>query len=121
MVIVSTPAAFSATLGDEWNSLKSSLSSAEKATTENESLTHLQTAKDIYANTFKNAALEVDTKSDTLITNAFSDTEKLLIAGDVKQASLNRQIIDKTIYKIAFMKMELAITQNNPSDFLSWS
>lgn len=118
--IISTPVAFSETLGDQWNSLKSSLSSAEKSTTKDESLTHLQSAKTIYADNFKNAAISVDAESDVLITNAFSDTESMLISGNVEQASLNRQIIDKTIYKIAFMKMELAITQNNSADFLSW-
>ena len=144
MLTVSTPVVFSATLGDQWDSMKTSLSSAEKMmtfhfdliayqdekvdlklkdqikTTQNDALKSLQTAKTIYSDNFKDAALEVDAQSDMLITNAFSDTENMLVSGDVNQASLNRQIIDKTIYKIAFMKMESAITQNNSTDFLSW-
>ncbi|MBI2642839.1 MAG: PEFG-CTERM sorting domain-containing protein, partial [Nitrosarchaeum sp.] len=142
--MLSTPIAFSATLGDEWNSLKVSLSDAERImtfhfdliayqaekvdlklkdqikTTQNDALKSLQIAKTIYSDNFKDAALEVDSQSDMLITNAFSDTENMLVSGDIKQASLNRQIIDKTIYKIAFMKMESAIAQNNSADFLSW-
>jgi len=141
---VSIPDAFSATLGDQWDSLKTSLSSAERMTTQriglidlqaervdlklqgqikmtkNDVLKHLQTAETIYSDNFKDAALAVDAESDMIITNAFSDTENMLVSGDVEQASLNRQIIDKTIYKIVFMKMELAITQNNSTDFLSW-
>lgn len=120
MFIISTPVAFSATLGDQWDSLKASLSSAEKSSTKDESLTNLQTAKNIYTDNFKNAAILVDAESDMLITSAFSNTESMLTAGNIEQASLNRQIIDKTIYKIAFMKMQSAITQNNPADFLSW-
>lgn len=118
--IISTPIAFSTTLGDQWDSLKASLSSAEKSSTKDESLTNLQTAKNIYIDNFKNAAILVDAESDMLITNAFSNTESVLSAGNIEQASLNRQIIDKTIYKIAFMKMQLAIAQNNSADFLSW-
>ncbi len=144
MLTLSTPVAFSATLGDQWDSMKTSLSSAEKMmafhfdlisyqtnkvdvklkdqikTTQNDALKHLQDAKTIYSDNFKDAALAVDAQSDMLITNAFSDTENMLVSGDIKQASLNRQIIDKTIYKIAFMKMESAIAQNNSADFLSW-
>lgn len=118
--IITTPIAFSATLGDQWDSLKASLSSAEKSPTKDESLTNLQTAKNIYTDNFKTAAISVDAESDILITNAFSNTESILSTGNIEQASLNRQIIDKTIYKIAFMKMQLAITQNNSADFLSW-
>jgi predicted secreted protein with PEFG-CTERM motif len=144
MLTVSTPVAFSATLGDQWDSLKTSLSEAEKMTTFHfdliayqaekvdlklkdqtkttkiDAMKKLQTAKTIYSDNFKDAALAVDTQSDMIITNAFSDTENMLASGNVEQASLNRQIIDKTIYKIAFMKMESAITQNNSADFLSW-
>jgi predicted secreted protein with PEFG-CTERM motif len=140
----STPAAFSATLGDQWDFLKSSLIDAEKMTTFHfdlisyqgervdlklqdqikttkiDAMQKLQTAKTIYSDNFKDAALTVDIESDTIITNTFSDTENMLVSGNVEQASLNRQIIDKTIYKIAFMKMESAITQNNSADFLSW-
>lgn len=141
---ISIPTAFSATLGDQWDSLKTSLIDAEKITTFHfdlisyqgekvdsklqdqikttkiDAIKKLQTAKTIYSDNFKNAALAVDAESDTIITNAFSDTENMLVSGNVEQASLNRQIIDKTIYKITFMKIESAITQNNSTDFLSW-
>ncbi len=143
MLIVSTPIAFSATLGDQWDSLKTSLVDAENMmkfhfdlvtyqsenigsdlyqieTTKIDALKKLEAAKTTYSDNFKDAAFAVDVESDMLITNAFSDTENMLVAGNIEQASLNRQIIDKTIYKIAFMNMELAVTQNDPVDFLSW-
>jgi|CXWL01.1.fsa_nt_gi predicted secreted protein with PEFG-CTERM motif len=144
VLTVSTPVAFSATLGDQWDSLKTSLLDAEKMTTFHfdlldyqaekvdlklkdqikttkiDAMKKLQTAKTIYSDNFKDTALAVDAQSDMIITNALSDAENMLVSGDVEKASLNRQIIDKTIYKIAFMKMESAIAQNNSTDFLSW-
>ena len=112
--------AFSAPAGEEWAAIKSALSDAEKAKTPKDAIAHLQTAKTLYTNVFKNAALAVDTESDVLIENAFSDSMEQLEVGNVAQASLNRQIIDKTIYKIAFMKMESSIEKNDANDFLYW-
>jgi predicted secreted protein with PEFG-CTERM motif len=144
MLIIGTPVAFSATLGDQWDSLKTSLVESEKMmifhfdlktyqtekvdlklkdqikTSKIDALKKLQIANTTYFDNFKEAALAVDAESDVLITNAFLDNENMLVSGNVEQASLNRQIIDKTIYKIVFMKMELAITQNHSADFLSW-
>jgi predicted secreted protein with PEFG-CTERM motif len=107
-------------LGSYWKSIKSELSSAEKAETLDESLSHLNSAKSIYNDNFKSAALQVDSESNDLIEAAFVDTETRLSDSDISQAKLNRQVIDKTIYKIAFMKMELAISENNSDDFQSW-
>ncbi len=106
--------------GDLWNSIKSSLSDAEKAESAQDAISSLQTAKNIYENHFKNAALSVDPESNTLIEEAFLDSNDKLSNGNVEQASLNRQIIDKTIYKIAFMQMELAITESNSENFIYW-
>lgn len=111
---------FSASSGDEWNAIKNALSDAEKSESQNDAISNLQSAKTIYDNIFKNAALAVDPDSDILIENAFSDSMDKLTDGNVEQASLNRQIIDKTIYKIAFMKMETAVEQNDAADFLYW-
>lgn len=106
--------------GDLWSAIKSALSDAEKAESEQGALESLQTAQEIYENHFKNAALSVDPESNILIENAFIDSKEKLSNGDVEQASLNRQIIDKTIYKIAFMQMELAIEEENSENFLYW-
>ena len=120
MFIVTTPLAFSTTLGDDWKSIKSSLSDGEKSLSINESLLHVNTAHSTYINSFKNAALVVDPESDTLIENAFDDIQTNYNSEDIEMVSLNRQVIDKTIYKIAYMKMQLSVDQDNVEDFLSW-
>ena len=112
-IIVLTPLGFSASLGDNWSSIKSSLSSGEKADTLVVSLSDVNNAHLIYTNSFKLAAFEVDSESDDLIEVAFDDIIKNHTSEDSGMASLNRQVIDKTIYKIAYMKMELAIENSD--------
>ena len=118
--ITTLPLAFSANLGDDWSSIKSSLSNGEKSEIIEESLSHLADARSTYENSFKNTAIEVDVESNTLIETAFDDIENNLESGDIGMASLNRQIVDKTIYKIAFMKMEIAVDADNSIDFINW-
>lgn len=119
-IIVFTPLGFSASLGDDWSSIKSSLSSGEKSDTLVASLSHVNDAHLIYTNNFKLAAFEVDSESDDLIEAAFEDIIKNHTSEDSGMASLNRQIIDKTIYKIAYMKMELAVEKSKSDDFITW-
>lgn len=114
------PLAFSASLGDDWSSITSSLSNGEKSEIIEESLSHLSDARSTYEHIFKDAAIEVDVQSNVLIETAFDDIENNLKSGDIEMASLNRQVIDKTIYKIAFMKMETAVDTNNSVDFVNW-
>ena len=120
VLVTSIPMVFSSSLGDEWNSIKSFLSDGEKANTLTESLSHVNDAHSIYTNNFKMAASEVDSESDVLIENAFDDIIDNHTEGDSEMASLNRQIVDKTIYKIAYMKMELAVEKNEFNDFITW-
>lgn len=119
-VIVTVPVAYSASLGDDWNSIKSSLSNGEKAEITADALSHLSDAISTYESSFKGAALEVDPESNEIIEAAFDEIADNLSSGDVELASLNRQVVDKTIYKIAFMKMELAVEEDNAEDFVSW-
>lgn len=118
--ITTFPLAFSASLGDEWGSIISSLSSGETSETVEDSLSYLADARSTYENSFKDAAIEVDIPSNILIETAFDDIEDNLKSNDVGMASLNRQIVDKTIYKIAFMNMETAVDTNNSVDFITW-
>ena len=111
---------FAASLGDDWNEIKSSLSNGEKSANVSDALSHLNEARTIYNNSFKNAALEVDSESNMLIEEAFDDIELNHKDRDVGMASLNKQVVDKTIYKIAYMKMEKAVEGNKASDFISW-
>jgi len=119
-LVATIPVAYASTLGDDWSSIKSSLSNGEKSLEITESLTHVNKAHITYINSFKDAALSVNVESDILIETAFDSIITNHNSDDVEMASLNRQIIDKTIYKIAYMKMELAIEQNKVEDFLSW-
>ncbi|MCV0392286.1 MAG: PEFG-CTERM sorting domain-containing protein [Nitrosopumilus sp.] len=119
-VIITFPLAYSVNLGDEWNSIKNSLSDGEKTEVVSDALSYLSKAVSTYENSFKDTALEVDPESNQIIEAAFEDITDNLNSGDVEMASLNRQAIDKTIYKIAFMKMESAVDEDNVDDFVSW-
>ena len=107
-------------LGDSWNALKGELSAAEKADTLNASLEHLQSARDIYTDVFQEAAQSNDAADDELIIGTLSESERLLGQGDINQVKLNRQIIDKTIYKIAYHEIENAIAANDADGLLRW-
>jgi hypothetical protein len=107
------------TLGDRWNMLNNELKEAEN-------LNYLWAAKkiakanQIYADYFKEAALEVDPRSDEIIEEAFSYNSEYIKTKDLLEASFNRQAIDKTIYKIAFMKLENALDDGDADSFLKW-
>ena len=120
LMVSTTPLAFALDLGEEWSAIKTLLSDAEKSTTLAESLSHVDDAHMRYTQSFKDAAQQVDAASDVLIEDAFQDIRKNHASKDVESASLDRQIVDKTIYKIAFMKMELAVNENNADDFILW-
>ena len=107
-------------LGDSWNMIKSELSASEKASTTDEALSKLNSAKSIYEDVFQTAAKANDAQDDTLILNTFSEDERLLEQGNIDQVKLNRQIIDKTIYKIAYHEIENAVAANDAESLLKW-
>ncbi len=107
-------------LGDSWNLVKSELSASEKASTTDEALSKLASAKSVYEDVFQAAAKANDAQDDTLIIATFSEDERLLKQGDIDQVKLNRQIIDKTIYKIAYHEIENAIVANDADGLLAW-
>ncbi len=113
------PFAF-ADLGDKWNEIKSSLQKAENAGSAANALSHLDMARQIYVTNFKQAATELDFESDQLIETSFSDITDNLEEGKIVEASLNRQIIDKTIYKISFLKIEQALENHDPEQLMKW-
>jgi len=120
VLVTSIPVAFSSSLGDEWSSIKSLLSNAEKTDGLTESLSHVNDAHLIYVDSFKLAASEVDSESDILIENAFDDIIENHTEEDSEMASLNRQIIDKTILKIAYLKIEQSLDQKDTESFFNW-
>ncbi len=107
-------------LGDSWSMIKSELSASEKASTTNEAISKLNSAKSIYEDVFQSAAKANDAQDDMLITDTFSEDDRLLKQGNVDQVKLNRQIIDKTIYKIAYHEIENAIVTNDANRLLAW-
>lgn len=112
--------AANSTLGDAWSSIKTSLENAEKAANIDDAIKHLNDAKKTYAEHFQSAAQELDTESHDLISTAFTDIENLLKEGNIDQAKLERQVIDKTIYKIAFVKIEQAFENNDSEGLFKW-
>ena len=107
-------------LGDDWSAIKKSLSNGEKSDNIDDALAYVKDARSTYNNSFKHAAIDVDVESNTLIETAFDDVEDNHNSGDTGMAKLNRQVIDKTIYKIAFMKMENAVDSNDSANFIKW-
>lgn len=108
------------TIGDQWNNLNNLLKDAEVAETKEIALEKLSEAKSIYDSVFRSAAQEVDKESDDLITDAFVNIEKFLQEGNIVEAGLYRQVIDKTIYKIGFMKIEQALDKKDVQSLMDW-
>ncbi len=108
------------TIGDQWNILITYLKDAEKRPYSVYDLTEVHLAKSIYDDTFKPVSQELDQEVDDLIEMAFVDFEKNLKSKKTIEAGLNRQVIDKLIYKIAFMKIEQALDQNDVTSLISW-
>ena len=107
-------------LGEYWSMLKAELSAAEGAATQAEALAHMQNARDIYVDIFQAAAQENDMQDDEIITGTLADSERLLRLNNIDQVKLNRQIVDKTIYKIAYHEIENAIATNDAGELLRW-
>lgn len=119
ILISEIPLGYSSTLGDDWNSIKSLLSDAEKST-DSSTFDKIAQAKSIYDGSFKSAAQELDPESDSLIENAFSDIILNHNSGDVLKAGLNKQIIDKTIYTIAYLKIDQSLETKNSEQLMNW-
>lgn len=119
-IIPSSFAATHSTLGDAWSSIKASLENAEKAANIEDAIKHLNDARNAYADHFQSAAQELDAESHNLISTAFTDIENLLKEGNIDQAKLERQVVDKTIYKIAFVKIEQALGNNDSEGLFKW-
>lgn len=108
-----------ATLGDRWNLLNNALKEAEN-TNYPWATKNLEQAKQIYSDYFKDAALKFDPESDEIIESAFSYNAEYIKTKQLLEASFNRQAIDKTIYKIAFMNIEDSLDDGDADLFLKW-
>ncbi|MGQ0637821.1 MAG: PEFG-CTERM sorting domain-containing protein [Nitrososphaerota archaeon] len=108
------------TKGDQWDSINNLLKDAEKAETKEAAMAKYSEAKSIYDSVFKSAAQEVDKESDDLIIDAFAKIETFLQDDNVVEAGLYRQVVDKTIYKIGFMKIEQALDKKESQSLMDW-
>ena len=114
------PAASAASPGEEWGSIKGSLSDGEKAEGPGEALDRVGDAEATYRSVFMPTALELDPESHRIIEQAFDRIKASHDTGDVAQAKLERQAVDKTIYTIAYLKIEQALDTGDSRSFSEW-
>jgi hypothetical protein len=107
------------TLGDRWEMLNNALKESEN-TNYFWASKKLAEAKQIYSEYFKEAAQKLDPESDQIIENALDYNSEHIKTRDLLEASFNRQAIDKSIYKIAFLKIEKALDKGDAKTFLEW-
>ena len=113
-----------ATLGDDWAAIKKNAGDAYKADHPDDSLAKLAEAKSIYQNSFANAALMHDPTTHDIIMDCYADSEALYNTGvlaDKKQAKLNNQCLEKSVYTIGMVMMEVAVSENDADKYLEWS
>lgn len=107
------------TLGDKWDALKTALSESESKNYFYASI-KLEEAKRIYDENFKTAALEVDPQINERVERAFLQNSEYIKERSLFEASLNRQVIDKSIYTISYLKIEQALDNYNTEELFSW-
>ena len=106
-------------LGDKWDSLKIALTESESKNYFYASVM-LDKAKQIYDENFKTAALEVDPQIDERIEMAFSQNSEYIKERNLFASSLNRQVIDKSIYTISYLKVNQALDNYNTEELYRW-
>lgn len=114
IAVTARPAfAQSETKGQAWNSINSALGDAEKTfeTDKAGALAKVDQAQTKYDSVFRSAAYEVDQATGEAIDKAFVEI-RAGVNNNVKiEVVLNKQVIDKLIYKIAFMKIEKSLDE----------
>jgi hypothetical protein len=113
------------TKGDSWNSINTLLGEVEKLTGKNATATEtalekLEIAKTKYDQVFRQAAAELDTETGQIIELAFSSIQAGVESGTVLDVTLNKQFVDKLIYKIAFMKIEEELLEEEVEEAAEW-
>ena len=113
------------TKGDSWNSVNMLLGQVEKLTGKNATATQtalekLDEARAKYDQVFAPAAAELDPETEQLVESAFADIEDGVQASTVLDVTLNKQVADKLIYKIAFMKIEEELLEEEVDEAAEW-
>jgi hypothetical protein len=111
--------------GDSWFQINSLLGEVEKLTGKNETATQtaaekLSEAKSKYHMVFAGEAAEHDPETAQLISAAFADIEAGVESGTTLEVTLNKQVVDKLIYKIAFIKLEEELLEQEIEEAAEW-
>jgi hypothetical protein len=111
--------------GDSWNNLNILLGEVEKLTGKNATATEtalekLEEAKARYDEVFAHEAEKLDPETAQNVESAFASVEAGVESGTVLDVTLNKQIIDKLIYKIAFMKIEEELLEEKVDEAAEW-
>ena len=113
-----------ASLGDDWAAIKKNAGDAYKAEHPDDSLAKLAQAKALYENSFAAAAQMHDPTTHKVIMDCYADSEALYNTGDPadkKQAKLINQCLEKSVYTIGMVMMEVAVSENDADKYLDWS
>jgi hypothetical protein len=113
------------TKGDSCNLINTMLGDVEKLTGKNATATEtalqkLGEAKTKYTQLFAHEAEELDPETAQNVESAFASVEAGVESGTVLDVTLNKQIIDKLIYKIAFMKIEEELLEQKVDEAAEW-
>ena len=113
-----------ASLGDDWAAIKKNAGDAYKADHPDDSLAKLASAKTIYQNSFASAAQMHSPATHDVIMGCYAESEALYNTGvpaDKKQAKLWIQCIEKSVYTLGMVMMEVSVSENDADKYLDWS
>lgn len=111
--------------GDSWSEINTLLGEVEKLTGKNETATQsaaekLAEAKAEYEAVFAHEAEEHDPETAQTIEGAFAAIGDAVGSGSVLEVTLNKQAVDKLIYKIAFIKIEEELLERQVEEAAEW-
>jgi len=114
MAVAARPAfAQSETKGQSWSSMNTLAGDAEKTfeTDKAGALAKLDQAEEKYNSAFRATAFEVDNATGQAMDKAFVDMRAAINSGSKIDVMLNKQVIDKLTYKVAFMKIQKSLSE----------
>ncbi len=111
--------------GDAWFAINSLLGEVEKLTGKNATATQtalakLEEARAKYDQVFGHEAEEHTPETAQIITSAFDSIKSGVQSGNVLDVTLNKQKVDKLIYKIAFVKIEEELLEGKVDEASEW-
>lgn len=111
--------------GESWSSINTLLGEVEKLTGKNATATETalqksEQAKAKYDQVFAQEAQKLDQETAQTVQSAFTSIEAGVESGTVLDVTLNKQLVDKLIYKIAFMKIEEELLEEEIEEAADW-